>query len=170
MGIKNLFKKKPDPNFTKSLDFYAPITGNLLPIEAVPDPVFSEKMMGDGFAIEPTEGKIYSPISGKVLNIFPTKHAIGLQTNEGYEILIHVGMDTVTLNGEGFRAHVKEGATILSGSLLLEVDIELVSAKVPTLITPIVFTNLAGKTIKLKKTGMLVHGEKDILEIRDYEK
>ena len=145
---------------------FAPITGTLLPISEVPDPVFSQKMMGDGFAIEPTEGKVYSPVTGKVLNVFPTKHAVALESNEGHEILIHFGMDTVALKGEGFNAHVKEGDTVTPDTLLLSVDLDAVRPKVPSLVTPVVFTNLGEKTIELKKTGSVTHGEADILEIK----
>ena len=166
MGIMDLFKKKKKPETESKKGIYAPITGNLLPISEVPDPVFSQKMMGDGFAIEPTEGKVYSPISGKVMNIFPTKHAIGLVSDEGHEILIHFGMDTVTLNGEGFTSHVSDGDIVSAGDLLLSVDLDSVRPKVPSLITPVVFTNLNEKVIELKKTGPVTHGEADILEIK----
>ncbi|WP_304941309.1 PTS glucose transporter subunit IIA [Turicibacter sp. TJ11] len=167
MGIfdafKNLFNKKTEE---PKKGIFAPITGTLLPISEVPDPVFSQKMMGDGFAIEPTEGKVYSPVTGKVLNVFPTKHAVALESNEGHEILIHFGMDTVALKGEGFNAHVKEGDTVTPDTLLLSVDLDAVRPKVPSLVTPVVFTNLGEKTIELKKTGSVTHGEADILEIK----
>ena len=88
MGIFDLFKKKKEE---PKKGVFAPITGTLLSITEVPDPVFSQKMMGDGFAIEPTEGKVYSPVAGKVLNVFPTKHAVALQSDEGHEILIRYG-------------------------------------------------------------------------------
>ena len=167
MGIfdtfKNLFSKKTEE---PKKGIFAPISGTLLPISEVPDPVFSQKMMGDGFAIEPTEGKVYSPVTGKVLNVFPTKHAVALESNEGHEILIHFGMDTVTLKGEGFTAHVGEGDTVTPDTLLLSVDLDAVRPKVPSLVTPVVFTNLGDKAIELKKTGSVTHGEASILEIK----
>ena len=150
----------------KKEEFVSPMTGTLLPIEQCPDPVFAGKMMGDGFAIEPTEGKVYSPVTGKVLNVFPTKHAVALESNEGHEILIHFGMDTVTLKGEGFTAHVGEGDTVTPDTLLLSVDLDAVRPKVPSLVTPVVFTNLGDKAIELKKTGSVTHGEASILEIK----
>ena len=167
MGIfdtfKNLFSKKTEE---PKKGIFAPISGTLLPISEVPDPVFSQKMMGDGFAIEPTEGKVYSPVTGKVLNVFPTKHAVALESNEGHEILIHFGMDTVTLKGEGFTAHVGEGDTVTPDTLFLSVDLDAVRPKVPSLVTPVVFTNLGDKAIELKKTGSVTHGEASILEIK----
>jgi len=165
MGIMDMFKKKKESTEDKK-GIFVPITGNLISITEVPDPVFSQKLMGDGFAIEPAEGKVYAPVSGKVLNIFPTKHAIALLSDDGYEILIHFGMDTVTLNGEGFTTHISEGDKVAVDDLLLSVDLEAVRSKVPSLITPIVFTNLNEQTIELKKTGSVTHGDADILEIK----
>ena len=163
MGIFDLFKKKKEE---PKKGVFAPITGTLLSITEVPDPVFSQKMMGDGFAIEPTEGNVYSPVAGKVLNVFPTKHAVALQSDEGHEILIHFGMDTVTLKGEGFTAHVGEGDIVTPETLLLSVDLDAVRPKVPYLVTPVVFTNLNEKVIELKVTGPVTHGKADILEIK----
>ncbi len=93
----------------KEIELISPMTGDIIPLEEVPDPVFSEKMMGDGIAIEPSEGKVLSPIDGKIATIFPTNHAIGLVNKEGLEILIHIGIDTVELKGEGFTRIAEEG-------------------------------------------------------------
>lgn len=154
------FKKKETPK-----GICAPITGKLMPITEVPDPVFSQKMMGDGFAIEPSEGKVYSPVAGKIQTVFPTKHAIGILSDEGHEILIHFGMDTVSLGGEGFKAHVKEGQKVTPATLLLTVDLKAIAPKVPSLITPVVWTNLGDKTLTLRKTGSVTSGESDIVEV-----
>lgn len=117
-----------------------PIDGQVIKIEAVPDPAFSQKMLGDGFAIKPSEGKVYSPVSGKILQRFPTNHAIGIESTEGLEILIHFGINTVELNGEGFKNHVDVGDVVEAGKLLLEVDLDYVKKQEKSLITPIVFT------------------------------
>ena len=161
MGLFDMFKKEDE-----QVGIVAPITGELLPISEVPDQVFNQKIMGDGFAIKPTEGRVYSPVSGKVLNVFPTKHAVALESKDGLEILVHFGMDTVTLKGEGFTAHVSEGDKVSANDLLLSVDLDVVSTKVPSLITPVIFTNLDGKTVELKKTGTVNHGDAEILEIK----
>ncbi|KXZ14735.1 PTS glucose transporter subunit IICBA [Bacillus nakamurai] len=146
--------------------FLAPITGEIHPITDVPDQVFSGKMMGDGFAILPEEGIVVSPVRGKVLNVFPTKHAIGLQSDGGKEILIHFGIDTVSLKGEGFTSFVSEGDRVEPGQKLLEVDLEAVKPKVPSLMTPIVFTNLAeGETIAISAEGSVKREQKDIVKI-----
>ena len=117
------------------------LTGKIVNIENVPDQVFSQKMMGDGVAIEPTEGKVVSPINATVETIFPTKHAIGLKGEDGLELLIHVGLDTVNLKGEGFTAHVQSGDKVKAGDVLVEFDLEYIRANAPSTITPIIVTN-----------------------------
>ncbi|SFC89373.1 glucose-specific PTS transporter subunit IIBC [Clostridium uliginosum] len=119
-----------------------PIGGQIIPISEVPDDVFSEKMMGDGFAIVPEDNIVYSPIDATIATLFPTKHALGLVSNDGLEILIHVGMDTVNLKGEGFKSFVTQGDKVKAGDKLLEVDFNSIKDKVPSIITPVVFTNL----------------------------
>lgn len=120
-----------------------PLEGEIIPIGEVPDPVFSQKMMGDGFAVKPTNGLMISPVDGQVISVFPTKHAISLADNNGREILIHVGLDTVTLKGEGFTSLVKAGQKVKQGQKLMEIDFDSIKGKVPSIITPIVFTNLS---------------------------
>ncbi|SET53631.1 PTS system D-glucose-specific IIA component, Glc family /PTS system D-glucose-specific IIB component, Glc family /PTS system D-glucose-specific IIC component, Glc family [Oceanobacillus limi] len=144
----------------------SPIKGKLLPITEVPDQVFSGKMMGDGFAIEPMDDTVVSPVDGKVVNVFPTKHAIGIQSDSGREILIHFGIDTVKLNGEGFESFVEEGAEIKAGQKLLQVNLDYIKENVPSIITPIVFTNLQeGEEIKLLKEGEITQSEQNIVSI-----
>ncbi|HDX9578203.1 TPA: PTS transporter subunit IIABC [Bacillus pseudomycoides] len=143
-----------------------PIEGKILPITEVPDQVFSGKMMGDGFAIEPTEGTVVSPVNGEIVNVFPTKHAIGIQSEGGKEILIHFGIDTVKLNGEGFEALVSQGDKVALGQPLLKVDIAFVKENVPSIITPIVFTNLQeGQKVEIKKQGNVKKGETNVINI-----
>ncbi|WCK55880.1 glucose-specific PTS transporter subunit IIBC [Aneurinibacillus sp. Ricciae_BoGa-3] len=120
----------------------APITGEVIDITEVPDQVFAGKMMGDGFAIKPSEGKLVSPVKGKVINAFPTKHAVGIMSDTGVEILLHVGIDTVKLNGEGFELLVEENQRVEVGTPLLNIDLAFIEAHAPSSITPVVFTNL----------------------------
>ncbi|WGG45969.1 glucose-specific PTS transporter subunit IIBC [Rossellomorea sp. DA94] len=146
--------------------FVAPITGEIKDITEVPDQVFSGKMMGDGFAIVPTEGTIVSPITGKVVNVFPTKHAIGLESKAGREVLIHVGIDTVKLEGKGFEALVKEGDQVEAGQPLLEVDLDYIKANAPSIMTPIVFTNLKeGQQVTIEKSGNINRNDENIIKI-----
>lgn len=137
--FKGLFKKK-QPNDQDPM--LVPLKGKVVNLEAVPDPVFAEKMMGDGFAIDPADGTIVSPIDGEVITIFPTKHAISLKSKQGREILIHVGLETVQLNGDGFTPLVMDGQKIKKGQELLKVDFDAIKEKVPSILTPVVFTNL----------------------------
>ncbi|MBE2940537.1 PTS sugar transporter subunit IIA [Anoxybacillus flavithermus] len=119
----------------------SPLTGNVRSLENVPDPVFAQKMMGEGLAIEPTDGVVVSPIHGEVVQVFPTKHAVGLRSEGGLEILIHVGIDTVHMQGEGFEAYVKAGDRVKAGDLLLSFDLALVQQKAKSSLTPVVITN-----------------------------
>lgn len=158
----NFFKK------AKSLDIYAPVNGEIIRIEDVPDPVFSQKMMGEGAAVKPDGGSIVAPVNGKVIQVAPTKHAIGLLADDGTEILIHVGLETVALNGEGFKPAVKEGDKVSAGQLLMEVDWDYISAHAVSTVTPIVITNSQGSgkqyVLSVEKTG--VAGETVIISVK----
>lgn len=146
--------------------FVSPLKGEIKPITDVPDAVFSGKMMGDGFAILPSEGTVVSPVDGKIVNFFPTKHALGILSDSGREILIHFGIDTVNLKGEGFEALVKEDDRVQKGQPVLKVDLDSVKEKVPSIMTPIVFTNLAeGEQIVIQKQGNVDAGEENIISI-----
>ncbi len=130
-----LFSKK------KELDLYAPITGELIDITEVKDQVFSQKILGDGVAIEPKEGVLYAPFDCEVIQLFHTLHAIGLKAKD-VEILVHIGMDTVELNGEGFKGFVNEGDHVKKGQKLIEFDIDYIKSKGKEATTPIVITNM----------------------------
>lgn len=135
----------------KTIEVISPITGKVLNMKEVPDKMFSEKMIGDGVAIEPKEGLVISPIDGTVATIFPTNHAIGLITKEGLEILIHIGIDTVELKGEGFKALTVEGNKVKKGDPLMEFDLDIIKKAGKLTITPIIITNM-DKVKKLEKT------------------
>lgn len=170
LGDKKLEKaenvKQQSADYTANEVFLSPIQGTIMPIEQVPDQVFSQKMMGDGFAILPSEGTVVSPVDGTVVTVFPTKHALGLQSAQGREILIHVGIDTVKLKGEGFEALVKEGEQVKKGQPLLKMNLDLIKEKVPSLITPIVFTNLQeGEKVEIRKQGQVSQGEQDVISV-----
>ncbi|MFB4166974.1 PTS glucose transporter subunit IIA [Virgibacillus sp. JSM 102003] len=134
--FKNLFKKE-----SSNTKIYAPINGEIVSLEEVPDPVFSQKMMGDGIAIKPSEGQVYSPVEGEVVQIPETKHAIGLRTEDGIEILIHIGLETVSLEGKGFTINVSTGDKVSVGDSLMEFDLEYVRNNASSDISPIVITN-----------------------------
>jgi glucose-specific phosphotransferase system IIBC component len=147
--------------------FAIPIKGEIKAITEVPDPVFAEKMMGDGFAIIPSEGMVVSPVNGKIVNLFPTKHAIGILSDGGREILIHVGLDTVNLKGEGFETLVTENARVEKGQPLLKFDINYIKEHAKSTITPIVFTNLAeGEKVVIEKQGLVDMKDEGIIKIK----
>ncbi|WP_046176328.1 PTS sugar transporter subunit IIA [Domibacillus indicus] len=145
MGFLNkLFGNKEESGLSenvKEVVLASPLTGDVVGLEEVPDPVFSQKMMGDGVAVNPAEGKVVAPADAKILNIFPTKHAIGLETAGGLEILIHVGLDTVNMKGEGFDIKVSEGDQVKKGDVLLTYSLELVREKAASVLTPMIISN-----------------------------
>ena len=130
--------------------------GEVINIEDVKDPVFSQKMMGDGFAVEPENGHIVSPVAGKITSIFPTKHALGLVTDNGLEVLVHIGLDTVSLEGKPFEVKVSEGQTVAAGDLLVEADLDAIHEAGRETTTVVVFTNAdAIKSVTIQHTGQL---------------
>lgn len=144
-------------------DFVMPIEGEIIPVTEIPDQVFSQKMMGDGFGIIPTNGSVVSPVDGEIINVFPTKHAIGIKSKKGYEILIHIGLDTVKLKGEGFLVLVKEGEKVTKGQEILKFDLVNIKKSVPSIVTPVIFTNLT--KLNIKKHGKTEQGQNGIITI-----
>lgn len=134
--FKNLFKKG-----NSQTEIYTPVNGEIVSLEEVPDPVFSQKMMGDGVAVKPSEGKIYSPVDGEVVQIPDTKHAIGLRAKDGTEVLVHIGLETVSLEGKGFTVSVRTGDNVSAGQPLMAFDLEYIRDNASSDMTPIVITN-----------------------------
>ena len=137
-------------------EVYSVADGEVIALEQVKDPVFSQKMMGDGFAVEPANGNIVSPVSGTVSSVFPTKHALGLVTEAGLEVLVHIGLDTVSLEGKPFTVHVAEGQKVAAGDLLVTADLDAIREAGRETSTIVVFTNAdAIQSVKLEQTGSL---------------
>ena len=137
-------------------DVYSVADGQVVALEQVEDPVFAQKMMGDGFAVEPANGNIVSPVTGTVSSIFPTKHALGLVTDSGLEVLVHIGLDTVSLEGKPFTVHVSEGQKVAAGDLLVTADLDAIREAGRKTSTVVVFTNGdVLKSVKLEQTGSL---------------
>lgn len=141
MAFFDFLKGKKNSTDTTNI-IVSPTNGELLDLSCVPDEVFSQKMMGDGFAIKSSDGIILSPINGTVEMVFDTKHAVGLKSIDGKEILIHLGIDTVNLNGEGFEVFVQVGDKINIGDKLIKMDVDFVKANAKSEISPVIFTNL----------------------------
>lgn len=137
-----------------TVDVASVADGDVIAITDVKDPVFSQKMMGDGYAVEPENGNIYAPVSGLITSVFPTKHAVGLLTDEGLEVLVHVGLDTVALNGAPFSAKVTDGQRVQAGDLLLVADLEAIKSAERETTTVVAFTNTAEiKSVTLQNLG-----------------
>lgn len=162
--FKKLFGKGKEVN--KEIEIYAPLTGEYINIENIPDPVFAQKMMGEGFGINPTEGEVVSPIEGKVDNVFPTKHAIGLKADNGLEILVHIGLDTVQLDGQGFEILVSSGDTVQVGDPLLKFDLEYIRNNAKDVISPIIITNSdQTESIHVNAVKAVIKGETKIVDV-----
>ena len=159
----NFFKKKE----TDAGKIFAPLDGTVMDITEVKDELFSQKILGDGVAIEPTDGKIYAPFDGTVSTFPDSKHAFGLESADGLELLIHFGMDTVRLEGEGFSPKVAEGDTFKKGDLLMECDVEFIKSKGYPVSTPVVLTNMDDFDFKIEQTsGEVKHAETVVISYK----
>lgn len=140
--IKTGINPKKIVEYERALKLINPIEGEIIPLTQVPDEVFSEKLLGDGFAIKPYKNKVYSPVEGTIKFLFPSNHALAIETKDGLEVLLHIGIDTVNLNGEGFEVYIQEKENIKKGQLLLSYDKDFLDKECKSLISPIVITNL----------------------------
>ena len=149
-------------NKNGTLEFVSPVEGKVMELSEVEDKVFSQGSMGNGFAVELTSGTVRAPFSGEVTVVFPTGHAIGMKRADGLEVLIHIGMDTVQLNGKGFSLHVKQGDYVNAGDVLVEVDLDYIKSEGKSLVSPVVFPN--GQAVSLKVQGNIKTGQ-DVVAI-----
>lgn len=143
----------------KSNEISTPVNGVVVDLKEVNDPVFSEKMMGEGFAVKPSDGKIHAPIKGTIKSVFPSLHALTLEANDGLDILIHIGLDTVELNGAGFSSTIQEGQKVKSGDLLVQVDRTFLAENKKDDIVIVVFPEMKDKKITVNM------GEKQVGDI-----
>lgn len=159
----DFLKKKKEPVVEEKYRAFG--TGKVVPINEVPDQVFAQKMMGDGYAIELSDNKVVAPVSAEVILVFPTGHAFGLKTADGVEILLHLGIDTVELNGQGFAARVKQGDHVKQGDVLTVMDLEAIKAAGKSVVSPLIFTS--GQEIELLKGHQEVTPEsEDLFEFK----
>ncbi|MBM7551948.1 PTS sugar transporter subunit IIA [Thalassobacillus pellis] len=157
-------------NKSKDVTLVAPVSGSVVGLEEVPDPTFSEKMMGEGLAIKPTEGKAVAPFDGEVVQLFPTKHAVGLKNKGGVEVLVHIGLETVGMNGEGFEAHVKQGDKVKAGQTLVTFDLEKIEEKASSTITPVIITNSNEFSLEYHDNASVTAGETEFMKINPKDK
>lgn len=132
----SLFRK------SSAVELKSPVAGKAKELSKIQDPVFSSKIMGEGIAIEPSEDMLYSPANGVVSHVFPTKHAVGIVTDEGIEVLLHIGIDTVGLKGEGFESFVRENDRVKVGDRLISFDIDTIKSKAKSTTTVMIITNM----------------------------
>lgn len=134
----------------KGIKILAQQSGKAIPITEVPDPVFSGKVLGDGVGIVPSNGEVVAPVSGTIAQVAHTKHAIGIESDDGLEILVHLGIDTVKLEGEGFTCHVEVGQHVNAGDKLMDMDLDFIQSKGLSTISPCIITNLdAVKSVEM---------------------
>jgi sugar PTS system EIIA component len=154
------FKKK-----TKTVELVSPINGKMILLKDVPDKVFASEMMGPGVAFITNDGKVYSPCDGELATVFPTKHALGLKANNGAEILLHFGLDTVELEGEGFTLLKEAGEKIQKGDLLLEVDIDEVQNKGYKIDMPMIITNSSEYSINISELSDVTANQEIVMSL-----
>jgi sugar PTS system EIIA component len=167
--LKNLFRLKGETPIQEEaawIPFFAPIHGTVMPLEEVDDPVFAERMVGDGIAILPEGDTVVSPVAGILTHLFPSGHAAGITLSNGLEILIHVGLDTVELKGEGFTPLAEQGQVVKTGTPLIRLDLEKLKKTARSLTTPVIVTNMPRvKEIEKISTGTVKAGEDVIFRI-----
>ena len=163
-NIEATVEKKEEKQISEKV-IKSPMNGTVIPLSEVPDAVFSSEMLGKGFGVEPSEGKAYAPVDGEVTTVFDTKHALGLMSENGVELLIHIGMDTVKLNGRGFDVKVKAGDQVKAGDLLAEFDMNLIKSEGYPVTTAVVITNTDDcEAIGEVKTGAVTK-DTDVLTV-----
>lgn len=165
MGLfDKLFGSKE--NKSVEVEIYAPISGEIVNIEDVPDVVFSEKIVGDGVAVRPIGNKIVAPVDGVIGKIFETNHAFSMESKEGVELFVHFGIDTVELKGEDFTRIAQEGQSVKRGDTVIEFDLALLESKAKSVLTPIVISNMDEISCIVKKSGEVVAGESVVLALK----
>ncbi|WP_432452218.1 MULTISPECIES: PTS glucose transporter subunit IIA [unclassified Agarivorans] len=167
MGLFDKFKKMvSDDSATKSgIDIIAPLSGEIVPIEEVPDVVFAEKIVGDGIAIKPSGNKMVAPCDGTIGKIFETNHAFSLESTDGIELFVHFGIDTVELKGEGFTRIASEGQEVKQGDVIIEFDLAVLEEKAKSTLTPVVISNMDEIKELVKMSGPVTISETPVLRI-----
>ncbi|XKM13649.1 PTS glucose transporter subunit IIA [Orbaceae bacterium ac157xtp] len=166
MGLFDKIKQFVADDDKNYIEIFAPITGDIVKIEDVPDVVFAEKIVGDGVAIKPRGNKIVAPLSGRVSKIFETNHAIAIESDEGIELFVHFGIDTVELKGEGFTRLIEEGQQVKMGDTIIEFDLPFLESKAKSVLTPIVISNMDSIHELIKLSGSVEEGKTPIMKVK----
>jgi len=167
MGLFDKLKKLVSDDSTEAgaIEIIAPLSGEIVNIEDVPDVVFAEKIVGDGIAIKPNGDKIVAPVNGTIGKIFETNHAFSIESDEGVELFVHFGIDTVELKGEGFTRVAEEGQVVKAGDTIIEFDLAFLQEKAKSTLTPVVISNMDEIKELNKLSGSVVVGETPVLRV-----
>lgn len=166
MGLFDKIKQFVSDDNKNSIEIIAPLSGEIVKIEDVPDVVFAEKIVGDGVAIKPSGNKIVAPLNGKIGKIFETNHAFAIESDEGIELFVHFGIDTVELKGEGFTRVAEEGQQVKIGDTIIEIDLPLLESKAKSLLTPVVISNMETVVELTKLSGSVEAGKTPIMRVK----
>ncbi|WP_422134688.1 PTS glucose transporter subunit IIA [Endozoicomonas sp. ALD040] len=166
MGLFDSLKKSMGLGASQGTVIRAPLTGDIVPIEEVPDPVFADKVVGDGIAINPTGKVMVAPCDGEIGKIFETNHAFSMETPTGVELFVHFGIDTVELKGEGFKRIASEGQQVMAGDPIIEVDLDFLKENAKSIITPVVISNMDDVASLEKSSGSVVQGNDKLLVVK----
>ena len=167
MGLFDKLKSlvSDDKKDSGTIEIVAPLSGEIVNIEDVPDVVFAEKIVGDGIAIKPTGNKMVAPVDGTIGKIFETNHAFSMESKEGVELFVHFGIDTVELKGEGFTRIAHEGQSVKRGDTVIEFDLATLESKAKSVLTPVVISNMDEISSIEKKSGEVIAGESVVLSL-----
>ncbi|MDV2856420.1 PTS glucose transporter subunit IIA [Oceanimonas sp. CAM02] len=167
MGLFDKLKKmvSDDTNVADAIEVFAPLSGEIVPLEEVPDVVFAEKIVGDGLAIKPSGNKMVAPCNGTIGKIFETNHAFSIESESGLELFVHFGIDTVELKGEGFTRVAQEGQQVKKGDTILEFDLALLEQKAKSTLTPVIISNMDEVKNLEKKSGIVTVADDVILHV-----
>ncbi len=157
MGLFDFFKKKKDVE--EYFEIYSPLNGTIIPIEEIPDEAFAEKIIGDGVGIVPTGDTIYAPCDADDISIFDTNHAISFETSNGLELIVHFGIDTVKLDGQGFTRIAEDGQSVKKGDPLVKFDLEYIKANAKSHKTPVIISNMDVVEELIRTKGEIKAGE-----------
>ncbi len=168
MGLFDKLKSlvSDDKKDTGTIEIIAPLSGEIVNIEDVPDVVFAEKIVGDGIAIKPTGNKMVAPVDGTIGKIFETNHAFSIESDSGVELFVHFGIDTVELKGEGFKRIAEEGQRVKVGDTVIEFDLPLLEEKAKSTLTPVVISNMDEIKELIKLSGSVTVGETPVIRIK----
>lgn len=166
MGLFDKIKQFVSDDNKNSIEIIAPLSGEIVKIEDVPDVVFAEKIVGDGVAIKPSGNKIVAPLNGKIGKIFETNHAFAIESDDGIELFVHFGIDTVELKGEGFTRVAEEGQQVKIGDTIIEIDLPLLESKAKSVLTPVVISNMETVVELTKLSGSVEAGKTPIMRVK----